>query len=207
MSSDSHSGTTTTTVEEVLLAVTHLQSATNDLREAESQWEPTAMLLAMEVFDKASDLDIDVDNIYDAELRITENIELIEEKLKQNYGFQWDTAAKNLLYARQEKLAALRDLNNTLDWVVSPDRAVVAEPRSWSIPDMCDFKAKIKTGKLQAKELGDFHSQVLAAAIAVSGKASSLQSEVRKAKSVAERLGNLHWGPDDAPLTAMLLFD
>ncbi|KAH6628664.1 hypothetical protein F5144DRAFT_631773 [Chaetomium tenue] len=206
MPTDSHSETITTR-EDVLLAVTHLRSSTDELREVESQWEPTAMLLATEVFDKASDLGIDVDNIYDVEISLLENIELIETKLKQNYGSQWDAAARNLLYARETKLAALRDLSNTLDWVISPERAVVAEPRSSSVSDMWDLEAKIKTGKLQKEELENLHSQLLAAAIAVSGKTSSLQGEVRKVKGVVEILEGLHWAPDDAPLTATLLFN
>ncbi|EAQ89948.1 hypothetical protein CHGG_06567 [Chaetomium globosum CBS 148.51] len=127
------------------------------------------MQLATEVFDKASDLGIDVDNIYDVELSLLANIRLIETKLKQNYGAQWDTAAKTLLSARETKLAALRDLSNTLDWVISPERAVVVEPRSSSVSDMYDLEAKIKTGKLQEKELGNLHSQLLATAIAARG--------------------------------------
>ena len=206
MPSDSHSKTITTR-EDVLLAVTHLRSSTDELREVESQWEPIAMQLATEVFDKASDLGIDVDNIYDVELSLLANIRLIETKLKQNYGTQWDTAAKTLLSARETKLAALRDLSNTLDWVISPERAVVVEPRSSSVSDMYDLEAKIKTGKLQEKELGNLHSQLLATAIAVSGKTSSLQGEVRKLKGVAEIVKDLHWAPDDAPLTAALLFN
>lgn len=200
-----------TTQEEIFLALKHLRSSTDELREAETQWEPTAMLLALEVFDKASELNIDVDNLYDVELHLLGEIKMIEEKLKLGYGSHWDKAAKTTMYAKEEKLAAVRDLSNTLDWLTSPDRAVVVEPRALStsrIYDlMRDLGVKIKSGNVREKELDDFHLQVLAAAIAVSGKAASLESELRKVKNAADVVGDLHWWPDDAPLMAILLFN
>jgi hypothetical protein len=195
----------------MLLALTHLRSAINELREAESQWEPTAMLLALEVFDMASELNIDVDNLYDVELHLLGDIKMIKGKLQLGYGSHWNKAAKTTMYAKEEKLAAVRDLSNTLDWLISPNRAVVVEPRCSTIPNMRDMirdvVAKIKSGKMREKELDDFHSQVLTAAIAVSGKAVSLESELRKVKMAAEIVGSLSWRPDDAPLMAILLFN
>jgi predicted RNA-binding Zn ribbon-like protein len=201
----------TVTRDDMLLALTHLRSAIKELREAESQWEPTAMLLALEVFDMAAELNIDVDNLYDVELHLLGDIKMIEGKLQLGYGSHWNKAAKTAMYAKEEKLAAVRDLSNTLDWLTSPNRAVVIEPRCSTIPSLRDLirdvAARIKSGKMREKELDDFHSQVLAAAIAVSGKAASLESELRKVKKAAEIVGSLSWRPDDAPLMAILLFN
>ncbi|KAH6855248.1 hypothetical protein B0I37DRAFT_52111 [Chaetomium sp. MPI-CAGE-AT-0009] len=197
----------TMTREDILLSVTHLRYWTNELREAESQWPPAASLLVTELFETASRLGIDGDTMYDVELHLLKEIEALEAKLRRRVDdLHMETTLRNTLYERQGMLAAVRDLSNTLDWVVAPEREFSANPTSWSLPDIRNVETRIKDGRLPEEKLTDLHSQVLATAIAVSGKTASLQGEVKKAKDLAEVIGTLYWGPDEAPLTKMLLF-
>ncbi|KAK4040720.1 hypothetical protein C8A01DRAFT_35279 [Parachaetomium inaequale] len=161
----------------VLLAVDDLRFWLNSLHKAAVHWESTTTILTIDLLDKISGLGVDRE-------------EILRERIK----------------VLEKKLAALRDLSNALDWVLSSDRAVHAAPASGDVPDITDLEARVKDEGMPEGELRGIWSRVLDMAVVVSEKASLLRDEVRKVEAVAESLEDLDWEPDEAPLTVMLRF-
>ncbi|KAK3298208.1 uncharacterized protein B0H64DRAFT_370735 [Chaetomium fimeti] len=166
---------TRVTREDALLAITRLQLCANELSEAERQWQPAATLFVTKLFEKASKLCIDVDTMYETELDLVKEIQALEAELRRVDVRHVEINLMNTLLEQEGKLAAVRDISNALDWVLSPDREFSANPTSSNIPGIRDLEAMIKPGRLSKEELRDFHSQVLSMAIAMSGKTASLQ--------------------------------
>lgn len=175
----------------------HLAAA---LREAETDWSHTATLLTTKLYDKASELRIDLSDMSQTEYELTLEIEALKAqgKRRQNATVEEERAMRLRLYVLEKKLAALRDLGNALVWVRADGRAVHRSPPSCEISGVGEegIEVAVDSSRLEVTSM----------AANLSKKLALLKDEVGKVKDAAAMLEDLGWEPDEAPLTVMLLF-
>ncbi|KAG7291566.1 hypothetical protein NEMBOFW57_001585 [Staphylotrichum longicolle] len=171
------------------------------IREAETDWNRTATLLTTKLYDKASELRIDLSDTSQTEYELTLEIEALKAqgKRRQNATVEEERAMRLRLYVLEKKLAALRDLGNALLWIRADGQAVYRSPASCEIPGAAGEEGVEAAGDSSRLEMASM-------AVKLSKKLALLEEEVRKVKDAAATLEDLGWEPDEAPLTVMLLF-
>jgi hypothetical protein len=205
-------------------AINDCQHLARALREAETNWEQSATLLVIILYEKTSELDIhlddkaselgmdlddkaseldmymDLDDVYQTKDELTMAIEApnAENKVQRTTALQDQRAVLSRLYVLESKLAALRDLRYALGWVRADDRPVHASPTSGELRGI--------GGRGSETITVDSTLEVAAMVVKLSDKICLLEDETRKVNDAAATLEEMDWQPDEAPLTVMRRF-
>lgn len=188
---------------DALASIMDLQFWISSLQDAEARWEYASWQIKMKARIKASDLNIDLDDIRNHEKQLKREITTLQKQAKKAAASQERENITSVIKSLIKKLAAIKGLTHAIDWAQSRKRVVFRPPLISKLPGANELERKVMASRTDG-EVKKIASTAAATAAKVSKKVGLVKAEVEKANRAAEVVGKGDWEPEEESLLVLL---